>query len=233
MKIKNVALLMVLFVLSACGGAEEPQAALRIVISPAAHPTSAAVLTCVPTSAELSVSIDSYYPGTFALADYDVFIRLGEPDEEAAFIAQIATEQIMAVANPELGLEQLTRSEAADLFSGRTGTAAIWVGPQSDEARESFSARILIGSPFSSSASLAASPEKMLAEVSADPDAVGILPAAWADETLQTIDLGIETPVLAISATEPTGAARDLIACLQSEAGQAVLSEKYSTLLQP
>jgi ABC-type phosphate transport system substrate-binding protein len=230
MKIKSVVLFMVLFVLSACGGAGEPQATLRIVISPAAHPVSAAVLTCAPTSEDFSVSIDSYYPGTFALADYDVFIRLGEPDENAAFAGQIATEEIVVVANSSLGLGQLTRSEAAELFSGRSGTGAIWIGPESDEARQLFTAEILLGSTVFSGASLAASPEQMLAEVSANPNAVGILSAAWTDESLQTIDLRIETPVLAISATEPTDAARDLIACLQNETGQAVLSEKYTPL---
>ncbi len=226
MKFKTFAIFAIL-VLSACTGTGAPQTSLRIVISPAAHPVSAVVLTCAPTSEDISVSIDSFYPGSFALADYDVFIRLGDPDDDAGFVAQIATEEIVIIANPSLGIEQLTRSEAADLFSGRSGTAAIWIGPESDEARQLFSAEILLGSPVSSTASLAASPEQMLAEVSADPNAVGILPAAWASESVATIDLGIQTPVLAISATEPTGAARDLIACLQSPTGQAGLGEEY------
>jgi hypothetical protein len=233
MKFKAVSLLVILFLLSACAGTGGPQTALRIVISPAAHPVSAAVLTCAPATEDISVSIDSYYPGSFALADYDFFIRLGEPDESGAFVAQIATEEIVAIANSGLGLGRLTRSGAADLFSGRSGTAAIWIGPESDEARQIFNAVILLGSPVSSAASLAGSPEQMLAEVAVDPDAVGILPAAWASGTVQTIDLGIETPVLAISATEPSGVSRDLIACLQSETGQAVLSEKYAPLVQP
>lgn len=233
MKFQTLVLFVLLFVLSACGGTKQPQAALRIVFSPAAHPVSAAVLTCAPASEDISVSIDSYYPGSFALADYDFFIRLGEPDENVAFTAQIATEKIIVIANPELGLKALTRSEAADLFSGRSDSEAIWVGPESDEARQLFIADVLLGGPVSSFASLSASPEQMLAEVAANPDAVGILPAAWADETVSTIDLGIETPVLALSATEPTGASRDLIACLQSVTGQAVLSEKYTLPLEP
>jgi hypothetical protein len=233
MKFKSVALFVILFVLSACGGTAEPLTALRIVISPAAHPVHQAVLTCAPVSEDISVSIDSYYPGSFALADYNVFIRLGDLGENAGFVAQIATEEIVVIANTELGLEQLTRSEAADIFSGRSGAYAIWVGTQNDEARQLFTADILLGSPVSSLASLAASPEQMLSEVSADANAAGILPAAWADDTVQSINLGIETPVLAISATEPAGAARDLIACLQSETGQAILGEKYAPLVEP
>jgi hypothetical protein len=233
MKFKPFVALIVLLILSACNGTTEPQTALRIVISPAAHPVSPAVLTCAPASEDISVSINSYYPGSFALADYDIFIRLGEPDDEAAFVAQIAIEEIVAIANSGLGLEQLTRSEAADLFSGRTGTSTIWVGPESDEARQFFTAEVLLGSPVSSFASLAASPEQMLAQVAADPNAVGILATAWVDGSVSTIDLGIQTPVLAMSATEPTGAASDLIACLQGGIGQTILSEKYSTLVQP
>lgn len=223
--------------IAACGGAVEPQATLRIAISPAAHPVSEAVLGCAPASEELFVSIDSYYPGTFELADYDVIFELGEPAEKAGFVAQIASEEIVLVINPTLGLSQLDRDLAADIFSGRSVTweefantaepVTVWVGPQGDEARKLFIQEILLGSPIFGSANLATSPEQMLAEIAADPNAIGVLPSAWADETVQQIGLDVVVPVLAVSAAEPSGPAREMLACLQSETGQNVIGEKY------
>jgi hypothetical protein len=51
--------------------------------------------------------------------------------------------------------------------------------------------------------------------------------AAWADETVKSIDLGLQMPVIAVTAEEPSGAVRDLLACLQGPVGQQAISEHY------
>jgi hypothetical protein len=78
---------------------------------------------------------------------------------------------------------------------------------------------------------VAADPQQTLDAVAANPAAAGLLPAAWAGDAAR-IDLGIELPLLAIAAKEPSGAARAVLSCLQSGVGQAALAEKY-TPLQP
>jgi hypothetical protein len=218
--------LIATIVLAACAPQSPPAAELRIAISPAAAPTSAAVLACVPISDELVVSIDSLYQGTFEVADYDLFIRLGE-SAEATFAAQIALEQI-AVVLPADQNNSLSRAEAADLFAGRDESVELWIGPESDEARQLFEAEVMLGSPVDGEAHLATNPEDILAALDSAPNAAGVLPAAWADNRVQAVDLDIQVPVLAVSMTEPSGFARDVLACLQGEKGQSILAERYS-----
>lgn len=237
MKRPNFLVLFFLVVLVACSSASVPEQMLHLAISPAAGPVSLAVLNCTPQAEGLFVSIDSRYPGTFALEDYDLFIRLGEPQATDGFAAQIAWEQIVVILNPAVGLRDLSRAQLADLFAGRITTwdelggtdasVALWTSPQSDEARQIFIDQVLLGSPIASHALLAAAPGQILAEVAAGSGAAGLLPASWADESVQQIELNLEMPVLAVSAAEPTGSARQLLACLQSATGQTLISENY------
>lgn len=215
-----------LALLAGCQSARKPAQTLHIAITPAAHPTSEAVLNCAPTSEDLFIDIDSLYLGTFEPEDYDLVIQLGEPTDGSGFLAQIAEEEIVLISNFQSEREP-GRSEAADLFTGRVEGGGLWVGPQSDEARQIFTSEVLLGAPVVGSAHLASTQEQMLAEVAADSTALGVLPAAWANETVRVIRLGVGVPVLISAKSEPSGAARELIACLQSLGGQEMLSERY------
>lgn len=229
-----------MFLLVACSPQAEPAAALRIAISPAAQPVSSAVANCAPGGEDLFMSIDVRYPSVVDLDQYDLFIRLGEPQDLPSFAAQLAWEQIVVVLNNGNETINLTTQQLADIFSGRAanwselggqgGAIALWVGPASDETRQAFEERVLLGSPVSGAANLAADPQTLLDAIAADPLAAGLLPAAWADESIQQIDLGLDLPVLAISDQEPSGAAAQLLACLQSANGQSLLSEHYRPL---
>jgi len=220
-----------------CGGKGESTPSLRIAISPAAQQASTAILACIPQEENLSISIDPLYANTFDLGDYDLFVRLGEPAEEINFAAQLAWERILVILNPDLGVSSLSRGELIALFSGRVSAweefgagdlpVSLWVPPGSDEARQIFQIELLQGGPVSGGAHLAADPAQLLAAVTEDAGAIGILPAAWADDNVEQIDLGIQVPLLAVATQEPGSAAAQLIACLQSESGQALLSEQY------
>ncbi|MEX1071845.1 MAG: substrate-binding domain-containing protein [Anaerolineales bacterium] len=231
--------LLLSVLVAGCNSPTEPQDTLRINISPAAHPASEAVLTCAPRDEGPFVSIDSFYPGTFLAEDYDIVIRLGEPQADG-FAAQLAWERIVLIVNPAVGIVDLSRAQAADLFSGRAETwdgfggtespITIWVAPQSDEARQMFTEQVLLGVPIASHALLASQPSQLLIEVAADPNAAGLLPAAWVDGSVQQVELELRVPILALTTMELEGAARQLLACLQSEIGQAVLGEIYEPL---
>lgn len=228
-----------IFLLAACSPPAEPAAALRIAISPAAQPVSSAVANCAPGGEDLFMSIDVRYPSVVELEEYDLFIRLGEPQDLPAFAAQLAWERVVVVLNSDNKVN-LTITQVADIFSGRVanwselggqdGAIALWVGPASDETRQAFEERVLLGSPVFGAANLAADPQLLLDAIAADPFAAGLLPAAWADESGQQIELGLDLPVLAISDQEPSGAAALLLACLQSANGQSLLSEHYRSL---
>ena len=222
-----------------CSPTAEPGPSLHIAISPAAQPVSAAVAACMPNTEDLSATVEIRYADFVDLDEVDFFIQLGQPAELPEFAAQLAWEEIVVIVHAENELE-LSRSHFMDLFSGRVedwselgGEAravSLWVGPEGDEARQAFETLVLLGGPVTGSANLATNPEDLLAAVAADPAAAGILPAAWADETVRAIELEVELSVLALAVEEPSGAARQLLACLQSEVGQAALAELYSPL---
>jgi hypothetical protein len=224
-------------IISACASAPAEAEELRIAISPAAQPASAAVLACLPRDESVHISFDALYPTAVELDNVDLYVRLDEPQEQPAFAAQLATETIVIITN---AADQLSRSQTADLFSGRVSNwselggedlpVELWVGPTSDEARQAFEASILLSGPVAGDANIATDAQQILDAVAANLGAAGLLPAAWASETAAQIDLGIELPVLAIAAQEPSGSARDVLSCLQGSLGQAALAEKYAPL---
>ncbi len=226
----------ILLFITSCAPAAAEADELRIAISPAAQPASAAVLACLPRAEDIHISFDELYPAAIQLDKVHLYIRLGEPAEQPAFAAQLATESLVIITN---AIDQLSRSQAADLFSGRISNwselggedlpVELWVGPASDEARLAFEESVLLGSPVSGDANIASDPQQILDAVAANPGAAGLLPAAWASGAAQ-IDLGIELPVLAIAAKEPNGAARAVLSCLQGSLGQVALAEKYAPL---
>jgi hypothetical protein len=68
--------------------------------------------------------------------------------------------------------------------------------------------------------------------VSTDPFALGYLPAAELSNTVRVLDQPAElrTLVVAVALAEPTGPARAFLAWAQSDAGQAVVAERYEPL---
>ncbi|MEX1248088.1 MAG: substrate-binding domain-containing protein [Anaerolineales bacterium] len=230
-------LLAFCLLLAGCSSPPPAPQTLRIGLSPGAQPVSAAISVCIPPSENLAVSIKTGYPNVVDLNDYDVYIQLGEPDKLPDFVAPLARDNIVVVLHPsnnvELGLEQ-----TADLFSGgvqdwaelggASGSAQLWVGPAGDEARQSFEERVLRGNPVAGWAHLAANPKDLLAVVAEDPAAAGILPMAWVDKSVAAVDLGLQLPVLALALEEPTGPARELLACLQGQVGQEAIAERYT-----
>lgn len=233
----KILVLLLALLITACGGPPTQIPTIRVAITPAAQPTSAAVGACLPRGAALDLDI-IYAP---ALSDYDFVIQLGEPSEQPLVAAQIANEQIAVALNPENG-NDLDSGQLANIFSGRVddwaelgrppGAIQLWVGPDEDEALAAFEAQVLRGASVFGGAHLATDLGAILDAVAADPNAAGILPAALANDSVELNDTDIELPVLAIAATDPTGAAHDLLSCLQSELGQTWLSAHYEPFEQ-
>jgi hypothetical protein len=220
--------------LAACSAPSEPRP-LSIALTPAAQPSSTAIAVCVPRDAAVSLDV-RYAPD---VSQYDLVFQLGEPADLPDFIAPIAYDEIVVVLHHSNDLD-LDRLQTAAIFTGmvrdwaelggNAGAIELWVGPESDEARHAFQQETLIGAPILGSAHLVTDLASILQAVAADPAAAGILPAAWTDESVELNELGIELPLLALAGDEPSGAARELLACLQSELGQAALSELYTPL---
>lgn len=235
---KHIAITFFALVLSACAAPQLEGPSIHIGLSPAAQPAQAAVSACVPSIEGLSVSIDSVYPNVVLLDDYDFYIRLGEPNEAPAFVAQLASDEVVAVMSTA-NVAALDPTDLAEIFTGRirdwdelggADTINLWVAPEGDEVRAAFEANVLLGAPTAGWAKLAANPQIVLDQMTTDARALGLLTAAWIDPNAAHVSTGVMLPLLAIADTEPSGAARQILACLQGDAGQAALAEHYTPL---
>lgn len=233
-----IAALLLILLLAACQSPpdaipdEDP--VLWVEVTPSARLASAAVQACAGEVEGVHVRMRERYS---TQADADVLVRLGDSDEGSRFLAQIATEEVAVVLHPDNPAGTLTPAQITDLFSGRmtswssTGGAdlpvSVWALIEADEARQAFESELLAGLPLASSAGLAPDPDTLQQAVFADPGAVGFLPAASLDTDLRLVLTGVRLPVL-VSAAQPLSTPVEaLIACLQGETGQTVLSTIY------
>lgn len=229
--------LLVLLAAAACSRESQPPQVLRIGLTDDAAPVGEALLACAPQDEDIPVRIERVAPTAAALDEYDLLARLGAPEEETGFAALVAEEQIVLVLNPDNPLQSLTTSQAAEIFAGRVTAwselggeeqeISAWIGLEGGEARDLFGAEILRGGRVGGNTRLAGSVEQLLDAVAEDPGAVGVLPAALVDERVKAVEIGLNVPVLVLAAGEPEGAARQLVACLQSGAGRDFLDGQY------
>ncbi len=145
-----------------------------------------------------------------------IFLRLGPPDELTTPAYPIDVEDILIVAASQSPLPPLTLERARGLFAGRGDPSAqVWVYASAEEPQMIFEQAVLDGRGVTSFARLAVSPAHMVAALSADANAVGLLPRRWMTAGLRELFVAASVPVLALTPSEPTGIVRDLIACLQ------------------
>lgn len=170
----------------------------------------------------------------------DLILWLGEKPASFSFAAPIGWESISVVINQKNPLNHLRSADLRALFSGNVTNwkqlegeerpVSVWVYPEEDEIQHQFATFLEASRPFTSLAFLATNPAIVIEAVSSDPGAIGFIPTAWIDASVKSVRLEVESPslpVLVLSTTEPKGAARDFIACLQSQQGQAVLKSRY------
>lgn len=240
--IRSLTILLILFTLfSASGCAEsppEPAAApevVRVAITPAAHHTGLAVSTCAASIDSASFEIIEVYASQ---AQADLLIHLGEPSPADVFAAQIAREDLVIILHPDNPAGSLTLNQVQQLFSGKIQNwsaldgddlpVQVWSLLPADETRPVFISTVMENSLIATTASLAPTPEIMLATVTGTPAAIGFLPRSWINADITAILPGVSMPVLVAADGEPQGAARELVACLQGEVGQELLAAFFS-----
>lgn len=233
-------LLALFLFLSACAPAnpstETPKPDfITVVLTPDVYPIRLAVETCASQTPDTPIFIKEGFPGQ---VEGDLLIRLGEPDDEPAFIAQIAEEELALAVHPSNTSASLSIEQVKDIFSGRMRNWSeiggndteiqVWALLTADEARGIFDQELLGGGRVTSNAFLAPHPSAMLEAISGSPNAIGYLPRAWSTGQVSIILLGIKAPVLVVAEQELQGAARELVACLQGELGQSSITPFYT-----
>jgi hypothetical protein len=159
--------------------------------------------------------------------DPEAALRLtwGEPADMPEFVYPVAEDQLVLITHENRSGSALTLDRARALFSGQisdwvefggAGEVVLWALMDFNESAAIFNQRVMGSTPVSGGAFLAPDPAAMLAEVSANPNAIGYLPFSWALGNVHVIHTGISLPVLASSAAAPGEAASAWLACMQS-----------------
>ncbi|MBX3037575.1 MAG: hypothetical protein KF758_11755 [Anaerolineales bacterium] len=142
----------------------------------------------------------------------EITFRFGEPDILLNHAYQVGEEEIIIVTNSQSELQMLSLNEVQNLF---TSGENIWVYSSDSEMQRVFDQTAMQGRSVSSFANVAPNPNIMIQMLEENPDAVGFIPKSLLNQNLKEIySVGV-FPVLALTETEPQGAVKSLIGCLQ------------------
>ena len=157
--------------------------------------------------------------------DYDMAMRIGDQNIYSPAY-QIDTDELLVIINRQNPSSSLSVERVRELFSGRSqnwreingndAPVQVWVFPSGEDIQKTFERDLLDGSPISSAAHLAMTPDEMSLAIANDVNAIGILNRRWKAENVMDVYTVSFLPVLALVPSEPEGAVRALIACMQS-----------------
>jgi len=146
----------------------------------------------------------------------EILLRVGQPEDLSTPAYEIDREDILIVTNRESPVQNLSAEEARALFAGRGAEGVdIWIFAPAEDVQQIFEREIMQGTPITSLARLAATPQQMSDTLNSEKNAVGILPRHWKAGTVRDVLALPNVPVLAILKSDPQGAAKDLLTCLQ------------------
>jgi hypothetical protein len=154
----------------------------------------------------------------------DLLLRIGEAsDQGEAF--QIGTEEIVVISHPENPVAALTALQVQGVFSGIIHNWAevggddlsiqVWVFAAGEDIQRIFLESGLSGTPITTYALLAATPEAMLRAILADQGAIGLMPRKGITEEANKLYSITEIPVIAILREGAPESVTEIIACLQ------------------
>lgn len=197
---------------------------LLVGCAPAAAPSTPQIISVYSTYAAESWLFELYdCAGTSSVLNRvddpfiaDIVLRVGEPKILSSFAYQIDSEEILVVTHRQSPLNNMNVDEVRALFAGQGDPSLqVWVYASDADVQQVFDQLVMEGRAVMSSASIAATPEQMVALLVNAPNTVGILPKHWKMGDSRFIYTISNIPVLAITQNEPQGTIRELIACLQ------------------
>jgi hypothetical protein len=221
----------------------EPQIAV-VSVSEAAFPVESALRSCASLQPDFVLYLDKISPANGSIIEGGFSIRLLYPEEGAAFAAPIIEEKLVIITHPDNPIQLLDDDHLRSVFEGNYSSwselsgedipVEVWIYPEGHEIQTLFESA-LWGRPLRNSfAFLAPGPSAMLEVIGESPGRIGVLPRAWLDGSVKTVELNPDTslllsfPILALADQQPSGAAAALVACLQSGSGKKELEDKYS-----
>lgn len=181
---------------------------ISVYSTSAAEPWLYSVYECAGTSSIISRVDD--------LSVAQIVLRVGEPAFLDAPAFQIDTEEILIVTHRQSPIQNLNLEGARALFAGQGDPSVqVWVYAPEADVQEVFDQAVMQGNNVASSARIAVHPQQMSDTLVNEANTVGILPRHWKVGDVREVFSVATVPVLAITASEPEGGIKDLVACLQ------------------
>lgn len=189
---------------------------VKVFVTSAAGPWLTDLYNCASASAVINLS-DSQ--------SADISIRIGVPENLTMPAFQIGMEDILVAVHPQTGAGSLTIEQVRQLFTGRAANwkdvggndvpVQVWTYSPDEDVQQIFDKIVLSGQPVTSLARLAVSAQSMAVAIGAQAGSVGVLARRGKSDNVHEALVVASAPVLAITKSEPQGAVKDLIACLQ------------------
>jgi hypothetical protein len=198
------------FLLFSCSPSTPPATSQTVTVysTSAAQPWLSPLYVCAGASSVIS-RVDN--PSAA-----DIVLRVGEPEFLASSAYQIDTEEILIVTHRRSPVQNLTLEEARTLFVGRGDPSVqVWVYASEEDVQVVFDQFVMEERSVTPSARLAVNPQQMSNTLVNEPNTIGILPRHWKVGDVRDVYLVATVPVLALTKSEPQGAVKELIACLQ------------------
>ena len=161
----------------------------------------------------------------------DARLTWNEPStsSESPFRFVLGSERIVWIANPENPAASLSVDQLRQVYAGAADPAlrlTAWTYPPENPARSLLG--IIPGwkDPLSAQVQVAANPTQMLKAIAADPAAIGYVPLRWVDASVKTLPISgldpaaLSQPILASTNSEPVGAIKDWLLCVQQDLGK-------------
>jgi len=161
----------------------------------------------------------------------EIILRWGVSAENTGYLAELGSDDLVVVVNPQNPVHDLIGSQLRNIFSGasrawsayskgNSNPIQVWAYPTGNEIRQYFEDAV---APLrlNPSALLAPDPAAMRQAIAADTSAIGYLPGRWVDSSVRQLsitdisELSLRQPILAITPTEPQGAQKEWLLCLQ------------------
>ena len=215
----------------------------QIGINPELEWLIPAMNSCQQEISETTFLYQQYANSEDALDLFNAYFTYGQPAANANEIYQIGENQLVLVANPGQSLEKATIALVNSIFAGRATTwqaasdvctdcfstimspsseeITIWALPEDSYLWKEFKNRYLTN-PLSSFAMIAPDASTLRQQVSADSNAIGVLPSGWVDSSVKTIaiqeepDTNKPIPITVSTQTEPDNPLSSWITCIQS-----------------
>lgn len=198
------------FLFSSCS-TSPPPATLQVITvysTSAAQPWLEPLYACAKSSTVISRVADS--------SSADMILRVGEPEFLVSSAYQIDTEDILIVTHRQSSVQNLTLDEVRALFMGQgDASVQVWVYPSDEDVQEVFDQFVMEGRSVTPSARLAVNSQQMSDTLVNESNSVGILPRHWKVGDVREVYLIATVPVLVLTKSEPQGAIKELVACLQ------------------